>query len=241
MHALVVAHPNPQSRTDAVAMRVARGIKSSDAHHSVEMADLSAERFDPRFTEADVALSLGQGETPPEIAAEHARIARANALVLVFPVYWWSFPALLKGWIDRVFNQGWAYADLDGILVKKLQHLQIHMIALGASQRETYARHGDLAAMKTQIEHGIFGYCGAQVVTFELLLAADPGFPAAHLATAEAIGRRILAQPSGADGAKHGPGARWHRRLIQPRTRSPPIPVRRNSPRRHANRHLPTR
>lgn len=73
MHALVVAHPNPQSRTDAVAMRVARGIKSSDAHHSVEMADLSAERFDPRFTEADVALSLGQGETPPEIAAEHAR------------------------------------------------------------------------------------------------------------------------------------------------------------------------
>jgi putative NADPH-quinone reductase len=47
--------------------------------------------------------------TPPaDVLAEQARIDRADALVLVFPIYWWSLPGLLKGWIDRVFVNGWA-------------------------------------------------------------------------------------------------------------------------------------
>ncbi|WP_198284163.1 NAD(P)H-dependent oxidoreductase, partial [Bacillus cereus] len=77
-----------------------------------------------------------------------------------------SFPALLKGWIDRVFTQGWAYEDdANGKLVKKLQHLQVHLLAIGGADQRTYARHGYFGAMKTQIDYGIFGYCGARVVT----------------------------------------------------------------------------
>ncbi len=80
-----------------------------------------------------------------------------------------------------MFTQGWAYEDTDGKLVKKLQRLDVHLVALGGANQRTYARHGYFGAMKTQIDHGIFGYCGANVVTSELLLPSDAGFPAAHL------------------------------------------------------------
>jgi len=193
MHALiVVAHPDPASLTHAVAGQIAEGISASNSEHSFEVADLAAEGFDPRFTQPDTALAMGRGEPLAEVAAEHARLERADALVLVYPVYWWSFPGLLKGWIDRVFTQGWAYEDADGKLVKKLQRLKVHLVALGGANQRTYARHGYFGAMKTQIDHGIFGYCGAQVLSSDLLLPSDAGFPAAHLATAQAIGGKIF-------------------------------------------------
>ena len=208
MHALiVVAHPDQASLTHAVAGQVAEGIAASGPRHSFEIADLAAEGFDPRFTQADVALALKEAKPLVDVAAEHERIDRADALVLVYPVYWWSFPGLLKGWIDRVFTQGWAYEDEGGgKLIKKMQRLQVHLIALGGADHRTYARHGYFGAMKTQIDHGIFGYCGAPVVTSELLLPSEAGFPAAHLDTARAIGARIFASRAAGGGVGKGIG-----------------------------------
>lgn len=94
------------------------------AGHSVEIADLVAEGFDPRYSAADQAAYRRGGTTPAVVAAEQARIDRSDALVLVYPVYWWSFPGVLNGWIDRVFANGWAYQDTETGVVKKLQELR---------------------------------------------------------------------------------------------------------------------
>jgi NAD(P)H dehydrogenase (quinone) len=148
MHALiVVSHANPDSLTHAIAHRVADGITSADPAATTEFADLTAERFDQVFNSDDLAYFEKRAAAPDDVAREHARLERADTLVLVYPIYWWSFPGLLKGWIDRV--------------------------------------------LATQIDHGIFDYCGANVASSARLLASDPGFPAAHLDTAHAIGRRI--------------------------------------------------
>lgn len=197
MHALIVtAHPKSESFTQAVAAQIAEGISRSGEGHSAEVADLAAEGFDPRFTAADLACFEG---TPPpaDVRAEQARIDRADALVLVYPVYWWSMPALLKGWIDRVFTTGWAYDDRPGATErKKLGRLRVHLVAIGGADLRTYARHGYFGAMRTQIDHGIFDYCGAQVATSELLLLPEGQDPASHLKTARTIGERIFSQPS---------------------------------------------
>ncbi|MES2610299.1 MAG: NAD(P)H-dependent oxidoreductase [Pseudomonadota bacterium] len=198
MHALiVVAHPDSDSLTHAVAAQVAHGAAdgSPPGLHTTEIADLAAEGFDPRFTGADLALHLTQAPPPADVAAEHARLAKADALVLVYPVYWWSFPALLKGWIDRVFTQGFAYEEgADGKLAKKLGHLQVHLLGLGGADAGTYERHGYLSAMKTQIDHGIFGYCGARVASAQLLLqSSTQDAVASHLEAARTVGRSLLA------------------------------------------------
>lgn len=197
MHALVVvAHPNPTSLTHSVAMHVAEGVSLADPGHSSEIADLAAEAFDPRFTAADVAVHLREAPPSADVVIEQARIDRADALVLVYPVYWWSMPGLLKGWIDRVFANGWAYDYTPEVgLVKKLRHLRVHLIAMGGADVRTYARHGYFGAMKTQIDHGIFEYCGARVVTSELLLESETQGVTAHLDAARAIGRNLFITP----------------------------------------------
>ncbi|MFC4819885.1 NAD(P)H-dependent oxidoreductase [Dokdonella ginsengisoli] len=197
MHALiVVAHPDPASLTHAVAAQVAAGVALSGGGHSSEIADLAAEGFDPRFGIDDVAVHLRTASPPADVLAEQARIDRADALALVYPVYWWSMPALLKGWIDRVFTNGWAYDEsTESGLVKRLRRLPVHLVAIGGANLRTYARHGYFGAMKTQIDHGIFDYCGARVVTSELLLESPDRIAPSRLDAAQAIGRGLFTAP----------------------------------------------
>lgn len=194
MHAtIVVAHPNRASLTHAIADKISEGIMTSDGTHSVERADLTAEGFDPRFTEQDIGAFVGKHPPSADVLSEQSRIDRSDALVLVYPVYWWTMPAILKGWIDRVFTNGWAYDDTsEAGVVKLLPRLSVHLVAIGGADQRTYARHGYFEAMKTQIDHGIFGYCGAPVATSEFLLPSDPGFPGSLLDRAHTIGGTIF-------------------------------------------------
>ncbi|NQD94393.1 NAD(P)H-dependent oxidoreductase [Pseudomonas sp. CrR25] len=198
MHALiVVAHHDPKSLSHSLATHVAEGVALADPSHSCEIADLSAEAFDPRFTAADHAVHRREAPPPADVAAEQARIDRADALVLVYPVYWWSMPGILKGWIDRVFANGWAFDfSPDAKLEKKLRHLRVHLLGVGGADAGTYARHGYAGAMRTQIDHGIFDYCGARVEISELLLESETCAPDAHLDAARAIGRKLFAASS---------------------------------------------
>ena len=192
MHALiVVAHHDPQSLTHSVAAEVAAGLNANG--HTFEIADLAAEGFDPRYTAADHRVHRTRAVPPADVLAEQARIDRADALVLVFPIYWWSMPALLKGWVDRVFVNGWAidYGP-DTPVQKKLSHLHVHVLALGAADESAFERHGYAKAMNTQIDYGIFDYCGARVLTSELLLDSESGTAQAHLHKARAVGQGLF-------------------------------------------------
>ncbi|SCC57150.1 NAD(P)H-dependent oxidoreductase [Kosakonia oryziphila] len=193
MHALiVVSHPLESSLTHALAQAVAEGIRQQ-GQHSVEIADLAREGFDPRFSPADVAAFNQTAPLPADVLAEQARIAGADALVLVFPIYWWTMPGLLKGWIDRVFSNGWAYADSgEGKVMKKLGHLPIHLVALGGADRQTFEKHGYAQSWNTQIAHGIFDYCGAPVLTNATLMLPDPRCAEAALQQAREIGRNVF-------------------------------------------------
>jgi len=200
MHALiVVAHHEPRSLTHGLAAQIAEGLAQADPESTVEMADLWAEGFEPRFGAADLAVHHRESTPPADVLAEQVRIDRADALVLVYPVYWWSMPALLKGWIDRVFANGWAFDFSADKLEKKLGHLRVHLIGVGGADAGTYARHGYAEAMQTQIDHGIFDYCGARVLTSELMLESETQDPAIHLDAAHALGRELAAASRGLD------------------------------------------
>ncbi|ADU37208.1 NAD(P)H-dependent oxidoreductase [Variovorax paradoxus] len=202
MHALiVVSHPDSRSLTHAVARSFAEGVEES-GKHTTEIADIAAEGFQAAFNQADRAAYFLQKPLPPDILREQERIDRADALVLVYPVYWWSFPGQLKGWIDRVFSNGWAYDEApDGTLGKRLGRLAVHLIGIGGADGGTYARHGYDKAMRTQIDHGIFDFCGARVVTSEFLLDVNGQAAASHVVTARALGGNAFAKtaPGGTD------------------------------------------
>lgn len=136
--------------------------------HTAEIADLAAEGFNLVFTIAD-RETYRTGRTEQEdVLAEQARVDRAQHLVLVFPVWWWSFPALMKGWIDRVFTNGWAYvssaAQAAGVPSNDgtLKGLTVHVVPIAAGTEGKFDRHGYLTAIETQIVHGVAEYCGAE-------------------------------------------------------------------------------
>lgn len=169
---IVVAHPDPDSLTHSVAARLAAALPDD----RVEIADLAAEGFDPRFTVADRHSFLVGKDYPDDVAAEIARVERADHIVLVFPVFWWSMPAVLKGWIDRVFVNGWAFGVGEGEGIRPgLGRLTAHMIPVAGSDADLYERRGYDAAMATQIGTGIFDYCGIRRGRTEFIYDADSG------------------------------------------------------------------
>lgn len=194
MHTLiVVAHHDPHSLTHSLAEKIAQGITQANPSDTFEIADLAAEGFDPRFSFADHAVHHREASPPADVLAEQGRIDRADALVLVYPIYWWSMPALLKGWIDRVFSNGWAFDfSLDQPFIKKLQRLRVHLVAVGGADADSFLRHGYDEAMTTQIDHGIFDYCGARVVNSQRLLESETLDPDIHLDTAFVVGQRLF-------------------------------------------------
>lgn len=192
MHSLIVtAQPEPNAYTHAVTREVISGIKATTGH-TYELLDLATSGFDATFNTADYAVFRENATPPADVLAEQARIDRADAHVLIYPVFWWSMPAVMKGWIDRVFTQGWAYFDENGKdTVRLLNRLSVQTIAIGGATERTYQRRGYSDAMNTQIDQGIFGYIGARVIGTELILPLDTASSQAGLARAFEIGSNI--------------------------------------------------
>lgn len=158
MHILIVLdHPNPQSFSAAVAETFAKGAHA--AGHTTELADLNAEGFDPRWTMADIEND-GDATLPPDIKSEQTRIARADALCFVFPLFWWGMPAMTKGWVDRVWSWGWAYDQLDDSeLSLQRPRTGVFLIPAGARSDEMDDM-GYTDAIETAWIKGTFGYFG---------------------------------------------------------------------------------
>jgi NAD(P)H dehydrogenase (quinone) len=180
---VVFDHPRRGSFCGAVLDSLIEGLAA--AGHAPEIADLRAESFDPRlppddepdWNDADKVYS-------DAVLAEQARITRNGALAFVFPVWWWSLPATTKGWIDRVWNNGWAYG------ARTLKHRKALLLATAAGSTESYAKRGYDQAMRVQILTGIMEYCGIPESELHLLFDAldDREARARHLAKARQLG-----------------------------------------------------
>lgn len=123
------------------------------------MADLNAEGFDPRWSLADRDRDSG-AVTPADVLNEQVRVARADAICLVFPLFWWGMPAMTKGWVDRVWSWGWAYDQLDDP-EGSLQRPRTGILLIPAGARsDEMENEGYLAALETAWIKGTFGYFG---------------------------------------------------------------------------------
>jgi NAD(P)H dehydrogenase (quinone) len=108
---LIVGHSNPNSFTSALANAYQRAASLAGAQ--MERIDLSALQF-------DLVLRQGDGEAQPlepDLVAAQATIRRAQHVVWFFPTWWAAPPALVKGFVDRVFLPGYAYAYEKGRLL----------------------------------------------------------------------------------------------------------------------------
>ena len=102
---VVVAHPNPDSFGQAIAATATAALRNGG--HDVTVLDLYAERFCTAMTGAERhAYHTEQPIVDPMVARHADQLKRAEALVFVYPTWWSTVPAILKGWLERVMVPG---------------------------------------------------------------------------------------------------------------------------------------
>jgi len=113
MRVLVLyAHPCEDSFVSALHDKVVAGLRAGG--HEVDDCDLYAEEFEPVLSRAERQFYHEVPANRGPVAAYVERLERAEALVLVFPVWNFGFPAILKGFFDRVFLPGVSFDLVDG-------------------------------------------------------------------------------------------------------------------------------
>lgn len=119
---LVHAHPEPRSLNGSLKDFAVKRLE--EAGHEVRVSDLYAMQWkatldtddntnrqaDARFNPSlDSKLALENGWQSKDIELEQEKLMWADALILQFPLWWFSMPAILKGWVERVYAYGFAY------------------------------------------------------------------------------------------------------------------------------------
>jgi NAD(P)H dehydrogenase (quinone) len=106
---VIIAHPDPQSFNHAIAQTaIAELVRNG---YQVIFHDLYAEGFDPILPKDEIPR---YGRIPKEVALHCHEIANAEGIIIIHPNWWGQPPAILKGWVDRVFRPGVAYEFVDG-------------------------------------------------------------------------------------------------------------------------------
>jgi NAD(P)H dehydrogenase (quinone) len=103
---VVLAHPNPSSFSAALMRALVSGLE--EAGHEADLADLCAEGFDPVMGAKELE-TLGDGDPSDDVRSYQERLLAAHGLAFVFPVWWFGPPAILKGFVDRVFQENFAF------------------------------------------------------------------------------------------------------------------------------------
>jgi NAD(P)H dehydrogenase (quinone) len=104
---VVTAHPLSKSLCKLLTEHVVS--KLTSMKHKVVIKDLYAEKFEPVLTVTERESYYSGFYDSSNISDEVKKLQEAEAIVLLFPTWWFSFPAILKGWFDRVWGPGIAY------------------------------------------------------------------------------------------------------------------------------------
>ncbi|ANJ56227.1 NAD(P)H dehydrogenase [Pseudomonas silesiensis] len=181
MNVLIVhAHPEPKSFTAALRDQAVETLQSQG--HDVRVSDLYAMNWNPVASAEDFSLrenpeylvyALEQRHNSKaqtlatDIQQELDKLLWADLLILNFPIYWFSTPAILKGWIDRVLVSGICYGgkrfyDQGGLRGKKT----LVTVTLGGREHMfgEGAIHGPLEDMLRPLLRGTLAYVGLEVL-----------------------------------------------------------------------------
>ena len=184
---IVHAHPEPRSLNGAlkdVAVETLEG-----AGHEVRVSDLYAMNWKAQVDAADFGsaaesplrvvrhsgIAYETGELSADVVAEQEKLLWADTVVFQFPLWWYSMPAILKGWVDRVFSYGFGYGvgvhdDTrygdrfgEGVLAGRRALLSV---TVGGPEAHYTARgiNGPIEDLLFPIHHGILYYPGIEAL-----------------------------------------------------------------------------
>lgn len=156
-HLIISAHPNPQSFNRALVEEVIKATRQAGVETVVR--DLYTLDFNPVLSWRELNASM-EGIVPAEIKFEQKLITEADLITFIYPLWWMGFPAILKGYLDRVLSYGFAYQNENNVSVGLLGNKKIQQFITMGNSIEKYQQLGFDKALKSCLVDGLFNFCG---------------------------------------------------------------------------------
>lgn len=184
---IVLAHPEPKSMNGALAAMARETLAA--AGHRVAFSDLHAIAFDPRSTRANFTTAFDADFFKPQAEERHAsqtagfhpvldaeiqKLEACDLMIWQFPLWWFALPAMLKGWVDRVFVSGRIYGG-ERIFEGGVKRGSRAMLSLTTGGRPAAylpgGSMGDIMAMLKPIHRGMLEFIGFEVLAPNIVYA----------------------------------------------------------------------
>jgi NAD(P)H dehydrogenase (quinone) len=212
---IVYSHPEPRSLNGALKDLALQHLTAQG--HEVRVSDLYAMAWKPVADGGDFQdhhpserlfygraskRAYAEGRQTPDIAAEQRKLLWADAVTFQFPLWWFTMPAILKGWVDRVFAYGFAYGvgvhegerwgDRYGEGTLRGRRAMLSVTIGGrAPHYSERGVNGALDDILFPIQHGILFYPGLDVLPPFTVFQADRVTPEQWSAIAAAFTARL--------------------------------------------------
>ncbi|KAM4609447.1 NAD(P)H dehydrogenase [quinone] 1-like [Polymixia lowei] len=174
---------NAAAKDSAVEVLTAQGC-------TVEVSDLYTMKFKATATAEDITgdvkntenfqyaeetkLAMEEGRLAADIKEEHRKLTGADLVVFQFPMYWFTVPAIMKGWIDRVLTLGYAYTQDKRYTQGMFKDTKAILSFTTGSHESMFSAdgiNGDINVTLWPLQNGILHYCGFQVLAPQIFWA----------------------------------------------------------------------
>lgn len=180
---IVLAHPELQSMNGAMYRTAIETLQAEG--HEVKVSDLYRQAFDPvsdrrNFTTVynpsyfKQQLEEKHGVFSPDIETEQQKVEWCDMMIWQFPLWWFTVPGILKGWVDKVFAYGRFYGEAkcyeNGVFKGKRALLSLTTGGTGEKYEKT-GEHGDIDAILKPINRGMLEFVGFSVLEPQVVYA----------------------------------------------------------------------
>ncbi|XP_063043864.1 NAD(P)H dehydrogenase [quinone] 1 [Engraulis encrasicolus] len=205
---IVYAHQSPTSFNSAACKAAAEALEAQGC--KVLISDLYAMNFEASATTKDIIGDVKdpenfkygdemleawqEGRLSKDIAEEQCKVKEADLIIFQFPLYWFSVPAIMKGWIDRVLSQGFAFS-LEKMYDNGVFRDKKAMLSFSTGAMESMfladGINGDINVTLWPLQNGVLHFCGFQVLEPQVFWSIAHTPPAIRTALLEAWRARL--------------------------------------------------
>ncbi len=197
-HLIIVSHPAPQSLTMGLVHAYASELETLG--HRQQIYDLYRRGFNPVLTAHELTPVSTDQPSDSDLAQAQEDIRAADVLTVVYPLWWASMPAMLKGYIDWVFARGFAYESHGGVVRGLLSGKQCILITISGAPLPLLVETGQWQAVQALQDTHIFRSAGFELLEHLHFDAVEPNLPRErahqHLARVRSCARAHFSPPS---------------------------------------------
>ncbi len=160
-HAVVIAHPKRDSLTCAAAAAYAEEARALG--HEVIVRDLYRMAFDPCLKAGEIPTQAG-ARFEPDVVSEREALADVDVFCFVYPLWFNAPPAMLKGYLDRVFSMGFGFGPALGGTEPLLDGKRLISFSFSGAPEHWVRDTGAFQALTTLLDRHVAAVCGLQIL-----------------------------------------------------------------------------